>query len=129
MTRNNYFAKRLQSCLLLDGVVILALLATPMDWVELEESESTTLAAGGTHAGASSGLEDHWFDWEEVCGWTKFWRGSDGFLIVLAVGDGCLAWPWSRWVRLRGNWGQDEEVGWSSLSKPIGGFLGKSEEG
>lgn len=130
--RNDCFAKRLRSCLLLDGVVILALLATPVDWVKLKEPHSAALAAGGADAGASSGLEGHWLNWDEVCRGTELWRGSDGFLVILAEGDDCPSWLWSRWVRLRRNWGQDEEVGWSSLSKgkrSSGGFLGEGEEG
>lgn len=124
----------MRSSLLLNGIVIATLLTTPMDWVKLEEPESAAFAAsGGADAGASSGLEGHWLNWNKISGWAKLWRGGDGFLVVLAVGhDGCPLWSWGRWVRFRSNWGQNEEVGWSSLSQePWGncGFLGKGEEG
>lgn len=103
-----------------------------MDWAELEEPESATLAAGGADAGASSGLEGQRLNWNDIRGWAEFWRGSDGFLVVLAVGHDSGPSPWGGWVRLRGNRSQDEEVGWSSLSENKwrgGGFLGEGEEG
>jgi len=63
-----------QACLLFDGIVILTLLTAPVNWIELEESESAAFAAGGADAGASSDLDDHWLDWDYVGGWTQEWR-------------------------------------------------------
>ena len=119
--------------LLLDGVVILAFFATPVNWVELEESESATLAGGGAHAGASSGLEGHWLNRDEVNGWAEFWRSGDGFFIALgAKRDGWSSLLWSSWVGLRSHWSQNKKVGWSALSETVwsgGWFFSESEEG
>lgn len=57
-----YFALRELDRLLLNGIVILTLLTAPVDWVELEESESSALAGGGADGGASSGLDGEWLN-------------------------------------------------------------------
>lgn len=122
----------MRSYLLLDGIVIFALLATPVNWAELEEPESAAFATGGADAGASSGLEGHWLNWNEVCSWSKLWRVGDGFLVVLAIESDSGPSPWGSWVRLRGNWSQNKEVGWSSLSIDIWSscwFMSEGEEG
>jgi len=104
-----------------------------VDWVELEESESATLAGGGAHASASAGLESHWLDWDDSISWAELWRGHDGFLVALAnESDGWSSLLWGSWVRLRSDRSKDEKVRWASLSEHIwsgGWFLSESEEG
>lgn len=113
--------------LLFDGIVILALLATPVNWVKLEESESSTFAAGRADAGASSGLHDNWND---IGSWADNVVGSNDVFLL----DGRDRRPpfWHGWIRGRGDWSEDQEVRWSSLLKSAwdtrGWFFGERKE-
>jgi len=111
--------------LLVNGIVILALLATPVDWIKLEESESSTLAASGTNTGASSGLHD---DWNVISGCTNNCGCGGGEFLFLVRSEGSLLW-----IGVRGDWSEDQEVWWSSLSESglnAGGWLlSEGEEG
>lgn len=102
-----------------------------MNWVELEESESSALAAGGADTRASSGLKGHWLDRDDIGGWAED-RRSGGFLRRIALaGEGCPAWFWGSWVGIGCNRSEDEKVGWSSLLEDLwscSGFLSEGEE-